>query len=71
MTWFWIAGLRILCAIAGHPPITSIAWDEQVENTAEREANLIKMQGGYMTVNCACGRKMVDPIWRPWWRPSR
>lgn len=60
--------LYVLCALLGHPPFTSIAFGGSQENTMERTTNVLAGKGMTVQVNCACGRKMVDPIWRPWWR---
>ena len=60
----------ICCPLIGHPPITSAVFNGEAENMAERTRNLLAMRGAEMTVNCCCGRKMVDPIWRPWWRKT-
>lgn len=59
---------HLICLLYNHPPVTSWAWRGEVENTAERTTNLLAMKGATVTVNCVCGRKMVSPIWRPWWR---
>lgn len=56
------------CLVLNHPPITSIVWGGRVEQDAERTAYILAARGLDMKINCLCGKKMVDPIWWPWWR---
>lgn len=60
--------LLLLCPLFRHPPVTTFIYDGAIENEAERQANIARMKGITMLVECACGRKIVDPIWRPRWR---
>lgn len=68
---FFVTGLRVCCALLGHPPSTSLYWDGKVENEMERTTNVLAMKGATVRVSCACGGKMVDPVWRPAWRERR
>lgn len=61
-------GILVLCHLLRHPPVTSIAFQGKVENAAERTTNVLAMKGTTLRVSCACGHRMVSPIWHPWWR---
>lgn len=51
--------LPLLCPLLGHPPVTDIAWDGKVAETARRVTREIEARGDHLAVNCVCGRKMV------------
>ena len=63
----WLVG-QFACLLYNHPPRTSFYWGDEEENRVERHVRIAAAHGVTVTVQCLCGRRMVDPIWRPWWR---
>lgn len=59
---------HFVCLVFSHPPFTSFIYGGESERRIEWVARAMATKGMTVQVQCVCGRRMVDPIWQPWWR---